>query len=189
VHLLLDGDLDGAAPIADDMAEGDFPIYVTRSLDSAKLYAEERYSDAPEARYGILVSSHAKGLLKYGIDNSFMATNRIFNVAKWFNGEKGDPASCCAFQRVATEFGCQGLELDLPIVAWGSDLMWAERTWKLTPIRRRYPQHDPESLLTNSYRVLLTRGRDGLVIFVPPTEDFTPTSLAILDAGAVPLTA
>jgi hypothetical protein len=184
VSLVLDGQFREAAPIAKQMGEDYFPIYVTRNLGAAKRYADELYSDASDARYGLLVSSHAKGLLKYGIDNSFMATNRVFNVAKWFNADKADPASCCAFERVATEFGCQGLELDLPIVCWGSDVMWSEDQWKLTPIRRRYRQHDPQSLLKNTYRVLLTRGRDGLMIFVPPTEGFTPTADALLHAGA-----
>jgi hypothetical protein len=189
VGLLLDGKLHAAAPIAREMADAYFPIYVTRSLLAAKRYAEERYADAADARYGILVSSHAKGLLPHGIDNSYMATNRVFNVARWFNADKTDSASCCAFERVATEFACQGLELDLPIVVWGNDMQWTDNAWRLNPIRRRYQQNDPASLLKNTYRVLLTRGRDGVLIFVPPSEDFTPTALALIDAGAQALTA
>ncbi len=189
VRLLLDGSIQAAADTAEQMATDGFPIYVTRSLEEAKRHAEERYAGEPDARYGLIVSSHAKGLLKYGIDNSFMATNRVFNVAKWFNGAKTDSASCCACERVATEFGCQGLELDLPIVCWGSDFMWTGSAWKLTPIRRRYRQDDPYKLLENTYRVLLTRGRDGLVLFVPPTEEFTPTATVLLEGGAQQLAA
>ena len=86
-----------------------------------------------------------------------------------------------------TEFQCQGLELDLPILCWGEDYRWVSPGWELHPIRRRYPQDDPNQLLTNAYRVLLTRGRDGLVIFVPPDPLLDATEQALIRAGVEPL--
>jgi DUF2075 family protein len=86
-----------------------------------------------------------------------------------------------------TEFQVQGLELDLPILCWGEDYLWTGREWRLKPARARYAQEDPQQLLMNAYRVLLTRGRDGLVVFVPPEPDFDQTELALLAAGLKPL--
>jgi DUF2075 family protein len=187
VASVLNGRLDDARPVAAAIAEEEFPIYVTRDLEAAKLYASERYDGEPDARYGLLASSQAKVLSKFGVDNSFMATSKTFNVSKWFNGQREDPRSCCALTRVATEFGCQGLELDLPIVCWGDDLLWDGAAWRLKPIRRRYPQRDPQELLRNTYRVLLTRGRDGLVIWIPPDVLLDKTAVALEAAGAVKL--
>jgi DUF2075 family protein len=117
-----------------------------------------------------------------------MATSRM-NIAKWFNAPKGDARSCTALVQPVTEFGCQGLELDLPIVCWGEDLSWDGTAWRLTPIRRRSPQVSPETLLRNAYRVLLTRGRDGLVIWIPDDRRFDLTETALLAAGVRPMPA
>jgi len=85
---------------------------------------------------------------------------------------------------VVTEFGCQGLELDMAIVAWGNDFMWSGKKWELRKMRTRIPQVDPYQLRLNSYRVLLTRSREGVVIFIPPKPEFDSTEHAILASGA-----
>jgi hypothetical protein len=51
-------------------------------------------------------------------------------------------------------------------------------------MRTRVPQQDPHQLRLNSYRVLLTRSREGLVIFIPPELEFDQTEHAFLAAGA-----
>lgn len=186
VHLLLEGSISLAARQAQRMASDTFPMYVTRSLDDAKGYARDRFAGEPDRRYGLVASSHAKILPKHGVDNSFIATSRM-NIAAWFNATPDDPKSCCALDRPVTEFGCQGLELDLPIVCWGEDVRWDGSMWQLTPVRRRYRQDDPQQLLRNTYRVLLTRGRDGFVVFLPPVAHLDATEHALLAAGVRPL--
>ena len=51
-------------------------------------------------------------------------------------------------------------------------------------MRTVIPQEDPHQLRLNSYRVLLTRSREGLVIFVPPLSEFDQTEYALLASGA-----
>ncbi len=81
----------------------------------------------------------------------------------------------------------EGLELDLPILCRGPDVMGKNGVWQLTPVRRRYPQSDPRQLLINTYRVLLTRGRDGVVIWVPPMpEDETEHILLAAGVRSIP---
>ena len=123
-----------------------------------------------------------RGLDRFGVDNGYMATSRM-NIAKWYNAPPDDPRSCCALAQPVTEFGCQGLELDLPILCWGPDVMWRSGQWQLSPVRRRYRQTDPQQLVINTYRVLLTRGRDGVVIWVPPMPILDETEHILLAAG------
>lgn len=182
VALLLAGDIPKAARRALPIQNDGFPMYLTRDLEEAKDYVRDRYIDQPAQRYGLLASSHAKGLVQFGVDNGYMATSRM-NIAKWYNAPADDPGSCCALVQPVTEFGCQGLELDLPILCWGPDVLWRNGEWQLNPVRRRYPQTDPRQLLINTYRVLLTRGRDGVVIWVPPLRVLDETEHILLAAG------
>jgi DUF2075 family protein/ferredoxin-NADP reductase len=179
----LAGEITNAESFAGSLRDADFPLYVTRDLEAAKQYARERYSGEPDARYGLVATSHAKNLEALGVNNSWIVTSRM-NIAKWFNAPSDDPKSCCALTQPVTEFGCQGLELDLPILCWGDDMVWIENEWDLRPKRRQYPIEEPKELLRNAYRVLLTRGRDGLIIWVPPDQALDETADVLTLAGA-----
>lgn len=80
-----------------------------------------------------------------------------------------------------TEFKCQGLELDFVGLCWGDDLTlqesrlaWDMRTFKGKGWKQVKSATDQQYLL-NKYRVLLTRAREGLVIWVPPGSPDDPT--------------
>ena len=180
VEALLAGDFNLAQEYALNVEDENFNIYVTRDIDVAKRYVTERYNECEDKLYGFVCSAKAKNLSKYGIDNDFYAMQR-FNVGSWFNDEPTSPKSCCSFNLPTTEFQCQGLELDFPIVCWGDDLHW-EDGWKRRG-RIRYKSKDPLKVTLNCYRVLLTRGRDGMVIFVPDL-DTKNTFDALVAAGA-----
>lgn len=92
------------------------------------------------------------------------------------------PNSCCQLHEVATEFACQGLELNFPIVCWGDDLLWDADRW-MSLSQPRSKARDPHQLRLNSYRVLLTRGRDGMVLFVPREPALGATYRALVEAG------
>ncbi len=186
VDHLLANDLAGAARLAARVQAEGFPLYLTRDLDEARAYTRWRYEDEPATKYGIIASSHARNLERHGVENGWMATKRV-RFGPWYDAPKDHPQSCCALDSVVTEFGCQGLELDLPIVAWGADHRWDGGSWLLTPVRRKKPIDEPERLLRNAYRVLLTRGRDGLVVFVPDDRAMDGTEVALLAAGIRPL--
>jgi DUF2075 family protein len=182
VYSLLAGDLKSAARKGAQVHASNFPMYLTRDLAEAKEYARWRYTDEPDGRYGLVASSHAKVLPKFGVDNSYLATRKV-KYGPWYSAPRDDPKSCCQCEELVTEFGCQGLELDLPIVCWGEDHRWTGTDWQLKPIRRKKPVDDPEQLLQNAYRVLLTRGRDGFVIYLPDAPELDLTEQALLAAG------
>jgi Uncharacterized conserved protein (DUF2075) len=176
-----------ACEVAAHVIDEEYPVYVTRDIDAARRYARQFYVGAPLKRFGLVASSRATNLAPFGIDNSYASTNvRAMDIAKWFNADQADPESCCQLAQPVTEFGCQGLELDLPIVCWGNDLRWNKGHWEI-PQRPQRNVIDPRTLRLNAYRVLLTRGRDGVVIFVPPTPDLDDTAQVIRDAGALSL--
>jgi hypothetical protein len=187
VASLLAGDLSTAARLAQSIRVGAFPLYLTRSLEEAKAYVLGRYEDDPEARYGIIASSRTQSYLpKFGVDTSWPTTKKV-KTARWYNNARGQDGSGCNFEEVVTEFACQGLEVDMPIVAWGNDLRWGEHDWIAKKPKGGYPLDDPEQLRLNAYRVLLTRGRDGLVIYVPADPALDATELVLLTAGVQPL--
>jgi hypothetical protein len=183
VQNLLSGNLSQASPLAQKIWLQNFPIFVTRDLDQAKTYVRERFIDEPSKRFGILASSKDQVLPNYGIKNGFQDTKLVKN-ANWYNKDLGEKGSCCNLEEVVTEFGCQGLELDMGIVAWGNDFFWNGSSWEIRKMRTRIPQEDPHQLRLNSYRVLLTRSREGMIIFVPPISELDNTLNALLASGA-----
>lgn len=188
VHQFVGGLLDGQT--ADQLAQISSELYanshrylVTRSMEAARTYLRERYEHAKEARFGLLASSKDKWLPEFGVDNTFQTTKRL-RVGPWYNAAPTDPGSCCQLATVATEFSSQGLELDCALVAWGSDLLWAEGAWSIAHSRAtRGILKDPMALRKNVYRVLLTRGRDGTVIFIPPDTRFDNTYARLREVG------
>lgn len=177
---LLQGHLLKAEMLSRSIRGAHFNLYVTRDLADAKQYVRARYADDPDKRYGLLASSKAKILPSFGVDASWQATRRM-RPARWYNDAPTALGSCCQLLTVATEFQCQGLELDFPIVCWDKDLVWRAGLWE--SLVGRSAAKDPHQLRLNSYRVLLTRGRDGMVIYVPPIDALNATHEALIQAG------
>ncbi|MDP1823190.1 MAG: DUF2075 domain-containing protein [Archangium sp.] len=189
VSTLLDGpDPAACAALGRRLRHDGFPIYVTRDLDAAKAYARDRFGGELERRFGLLASSKAKNLLQHGIDPGFQAT-KLIRIGNWFNDGPESERSCCRLDDVVTEFQCQGLELDLPIVCWGDDFVRSGGGWEMRAVRPQPMVRDAMRLRRNAYRVLLTRGREGLVVFVPsePAVSMQATFAALVAAGAIPV--
>jgi len=82
-------------------------------------------------------------------------------------------------EEVATEFAIQGLELDWTCVAWDADMRFEAGQWNMKGFRGTTWQDvnnpDARLYLKNAYRVLLTRARQGMVIFIPKGRKTDPT--------------
>jgi DUF2075 family protein len=157
-------------------------LRMTRDLDAAKHYFRGRYAEAPDARYGLVASSRDKILQEWGIPNDWHSTQRV-NLGPWSGEGDDDQRSCRRLSQCVTEFGAQGLELDGVPLARGTNLMWEDGAdggaWSNARAKRRARAahvRDPFQLRVNAYRVLLTRGRDGAVIFVPPVAELDATA-------------
>jgi len=170
--------------LAKEIIQAGYPLYITTDLEIAKTYARKRYPNADD-RFGLLASRYAKNLASIGIDNTLhFERAKKLQVSRWFNAPSNDPLSCCSLSRPATEFECQGLELDFSIVAWGDDFVFEGEEWHST-MNVRNKVNDPHRIRKNAYRVLMTRGRDGLCVFVPVKhyEKLRSTSAILKNAG------
>ena len=161
-------------------------VWLTRDLAAGKAYLAERYEDNPDARFGMLASSRDKLLESFGVPNSWAATQRL-RVGPWFAEGTESPESCRRLEKCATEFQAQGLELDMALVSWGSDLRRVQGRWDSSAARKYRPGDvqlvNPHQLRLNAYRVLLTRGRDGCVIYVPRDRSMDETWSFFRDVG------
>lgn len=153
------------------------PIYLTRDLRLAKQWLREQQKGSE--RIGLIASSGARRLRSLGIEvkNKLTASN-------WFLNGKEDIRSSHFLEEVATEFDIQGLEIDWACLAWGGDFFidenrtWNYRTFKGTKWQKVNKEIDKKYLL-NKYRVLLTRARQGMVIFVPEGAESDQTRKSI----------
>lgn len=180
---LLTGDTGRAAGIAPNIKSAGFNLYVCQDVEAAKAYAISRYEGNEEARYGLLASNKDRSLPRFNVRNDYPVQKNLKNhIGPFFVDPPDSKRSCCQLKDVATPFECQGLELDFSIVCWGDDLWWDGRKWA-TRESRNSKEQDPYRLRINGYRVLLSRSRDGMVIFVPPIELLQKTLRTLKDAG------
>jgi hypothetical protein len=178
VEQLLANNISTAKNLASQLYNEDYPIYLTRDLEKAKQHVKLKYQDELSKTYGLIASSKSKVLPKYGVLNDYNST-KSFKSAHYYVDES-HPAYCRNLNTVVTEFSCQGLELDMPILAWEADWIY-DAAWKdNSPLTKA---KDSYKLRMNVYRVLLTRGRDGLVIFIPNEKVLDSTYAVLLKAG------
>jgi hypothetical protein len=165
VDAVLRGAAAEAARIAADVP--DFPYYVTRSLAEARA-ALRRFTPGLR-RAGFVRSSGAKRLRGEGFDAQLIGTKE---PVAWFLERWPDIRASEALETAATEYACQGLELDAVGLAWGGDMLWERGRWLPRSFAgrdwKRAKNAADAEFVRNTYRVLLTRARYETVIWVPP---------------------
>jgi len=150
----------------------DYPIGLTRNLIQAKDWLRKQAKGSE--RIGLISSSGARRLRPIGID----VKNEI-SAPNWFLNDSKDIRSSYFLEEVASEFDIQGLEIDWACVAWGANfhmngLDWKYQNFKGTKWQNINKEIDKE-YLKNTYRVLLTRARQGMVIFIPEGSEIDHT--------------
>ena len=168
---ILDCDKEEAKLLLSELKDK-YPILITRDIDKAKKWLKE--SARGTERIGMTASSGANRLKPYGI-----CVQMEIDAKNWFLNSKDDVRSSFYLEDTATEFDIQGLELDWTCVAWDADLRFSNNGWSYKGFRGSNWQNinDEERVmyLKNAYRVLLTRARQGLIIFIPKGEITDPT--------------
>ncbi len=171
VKSLLDMDINTAQQLYFEL-KSKYPIVMTRNLDTARKWVRSKARGTE--RYGLTASSGAKRLRNFGIwvQSSITAEN-------WFLNDSNDVRSSYFLEDTATEFDIQGLELDWTIVAWDADFRIEDgvfEAYRFAGTRwNRINKAEDRMYLKNAYRVLLTRARQGFIIFIPEgsNEDMT----------------
>lgn len=148
--------------------QASYPILMTRKLGVAKQWVR-RFARGTE-RYGLTATSGARRLRPYGV-----WVQHNIDPKSWFLNSKLDVRSSYALEEVATEFDIQGLELDWSIVCWDGDYRFNGcefEHWAFKGTEWQRVKSEMNALyLKNAYRVLLTRARQGTIIFIPPGDD------------------
>ncbi|MDG2003001.1 MAG: DUF2075 domain-containing protein, partial [Novosphingobium sp.] len=167
---VIDGDALAARRLRDELTN--YPLWITRDMNAARDWLRSRCRGAE--RMGLLASSNAIRLKPYGV----FIKSRI-EPANWFLNPTADIRSSNALEDAGTEFDVQGLELDWACVCWDANLRRSNDGWKTLQFRgtRWQTVNDSarQSYIANSYRVLLTRARQGLVVFVPEGSKWDET--------------
>lgn len=172
VGYVIDGDATAAREVKNTLTN--FPLYITRDLEHARQWLRSKRRGAE--RTGLLASSNAARLKPYGV---FVKAK--IEPAKWFLAPDDDVRSSDALEDVATEFDIQGLELDWTCLCWDANYRRAGDQWLALQFKgtrwQAVNNEARQAYVANAYRVLLTRGRQGMVVFVPEgsSEDATRT--------------
>ncbi|ULJ68725.1 DUF2075 domain-containing protein [Wielerella bovis] len=162
IHAVLDNNLSLAKTLYQEIKDN-YPIVLTRDLNTAKMWLHKQARGSE--RFGLIASSGARRLKALGVN----VKNEI-EVEKWFLNDKNDVRSSYFLEDVASEFDVQGLELDFACVAWDGnfyyDKGWHYQNFKGTKWQN-VRQAEEQKFIQNAHRVLLTRARQGMVIWVP----------------------
>ena len=171
---VIDVDVDEArrlyAQITEPNADGSmkYPILLTRDLSKAKQWVKD--VSLGTERYGIIASSGAKRLRADGV-----IVPKDIEVEKWFLNGKDDVNSSYFMEVAVSEFKIQGLEIDYAVVAWEGDFRFVDGGFTYNSFSgsswSKVNKKIDQDYLKNSYRVLLTRSRQGFIIYVPKGSD------------------
>jgi hypothetical protein len=125
-------------------------------------------------RFGLLASSKAMRLKPHASDIRVEV-----NPVHYFLNDRDDVRSSYYLEDAATEFQVQGLELDWTCVTWDADFRFNGTGWNCHDFRgsswNNIKKSELQNYLRNAYRVLLTRARQGMVVFVPRGSANDPT--------------
>lgn len=186
------GDASKAQALATGIAQHGDTIRLTRSLDAARRWARHRAVGSERA--GLIASGQARRLAAEGLFVDYKP-----DIATWMLAPSSDIRSSNALETVQNQYQVQGLELDHCIVCWDADLRREGSTWAAYKLSGSDWQRDGMLTVAQSgYRVLLTRARKGMLLFVPvgdPTGEDATRDPAFYDGvwefllacGALPL--
>ncbi len=198
VNEVIEGNADKAASL--DVTTR-FPIFLSRDLQQTRL--KLRQQRIGNTRYGLVGSSGAMRLRAEGLEPS-SSFHADYQWEHWYLSDETDVRSSYKCEVFATEFEIQGLELDWVGICWGGDFVWEDSAgWQLRNLRPTAPsawkmikRAEKQTYRRNAYRVLLTRARQGMIIYVPkgseddPTvrpEEFDATARYLIRCGVTPL--
>ena len=166
VRAVLDSDTDAASRFLAGIHDK-YPIMLTRDLGKAREWVRDQSRGSE--RYGLVASSLAMRLKPYAID-----VRVAVDPVHYFLADSSDTRSSYYLEDAATEFHIQGLELDWVVMNWDADLRHTGHGWSHHAFRgvkwQRVNKAERQRYLANAYRVLMTRARQGMVIFVPEGE-------------------
>ncbi len=180
VALLLDGNSEEARILHAEKLK-DYPIFITRNLDTAKDWLKNKARGTRRA--GLVASSGGRRLKAFGYDpfHGLRGDSSQDELGAWYLNSADDIRSSNFLEIIATEYAVQGLEIDWVGVFWDADLRRTNGSWDFKQFKGTNwqnvsdEQQQRKQFILNKYRVLLTRAREGMIIWVPIGDDADKT--------------
>jgi DUF2075 family protein len=145
---------------------------LTRDLDQTREWLRDQARGSE--RYGLLASSGGYRLRPEGLH-----VKAEIDAPTWFLNDRADVRSSFYCEEVGTEFDVQGLELDWAGVCWDADFRYRNGMWSFQRFHgtcwQQVNMPEKRLYLKNAYRVILTRARQGMIVFVPKGAAEDPT--------------
>lgn len=170
VSLVLDGNnLDANEILHESLNQ--YPIAITRNHDVAKNWLKQY--ERGTRRLGLIASSGGRRLKAIGYDpfNGLRGVSTQEELGAWYLNPADDVRSSNFLEIIATEFAVQGLEIDWAGVFWDADLRRSNNCWIFRQFKgtkwQAVSDREKKQFILNRYRVLLTRAREGMIIYVP----------------------
>ncbi|MFD1008939.1 DNA/RNA helicase domain-containing protein [Oceanisphaera ostreae] len=173
IEAVLIGDSSEARRVSESI-HCDYPLLLAQTKNDADAYVQalqqtlHEDNKRPDAfRVGWLMSSKGGSFI-----NEVKADPRHGGkqVGPWYVEPPGSKNSCCQLDAACTEFSSQGLELSIAMFNWGQDLLY--QNGKLALSTQRAFKRKQDHYTFGSYRVLLSRGRSGLIIKCDDSETY-----------------
>jgi hypothetical protein len=156
-------------------------LFLSRDLDQTRL--KLKMESLGDSRFGLAGSSGAARLRAEGLEPSSVF-HAEYPWHHWYLAPRTDIRSSYACEVFATEFEIQGLELDWVGLCWSGDFIWSGNHWVARNLHlgrqskwSLIGKFEKQVYRKNAYRVLLTRARQGMVIYVPRGDSADPTRL------------
>lgn len=180
VALLLEGKSEEARILQSNKLKH-FPIFITRNLDIAKNWLKKKARGT--RRTGLIASSGGRRLKAFGYDPFYglRGDSSQDELGAWYLNPADDIRSSNFLEIIATEYAVQGLEIDWAGLFWDADLRRTNGNWEFKQFKgTRWQsvsdeQEQRKQFIINKYRVLLTRAREGMIIWVPIGDDADKT--------------
>lgn len=164
INTLLDANFKQTKELIYKLPKEHYQLFITRDLAKAKHTLHQLYQDDTKT-VGVVCAGGADRQKEVPVLPRDERYERPSKIAQYFNYPESQ-YYCRTLNYSSTEFQIQGLELDMTLVHWDDDLYLQNGTWKGQ--HYQWGVEDPFQIKLNAYRVILTRGRDGTIIYIPP---------------------
>lgn len=180
------GNLDCARKELKALQNTSLRICLTRDIERVRIRMKEIDADHPDWKYGILTSNYAEndviGKAFPGWNVGYGGRNVVSGneYGRWFSGESKKLDKACSV------FGNQGLELDCPIILFGGEYIRDGGKWICSGIsyeKKKSKFEDPDTIVENNFRVLLTRARKEMILLIPDDPVLNETYQYFADMG------
>lgn len=158
---VMDEPAGAAREIATRLDAEEATVWLTRDLDAARRWA--RAHAVGGLRSGLIGSGQARRLAAHGLFVDLKP-----DIATWMLAASGDYRSSNALETVQNQYQVQGLEVDYSVVCWDLDLRREQEEWRAFQMSGpEWKRDNALQIAKNTYLVLLTRARKGMILFVP----------------------